>query len=120
MNYFSIRISIICLVDESQIPEDGYTQDIQIYIVKAGDFDEAFKKAIEIGKSEEQDYINEFGNKVKWVFKEVEAITRLGDSVLGIEISSRMEGFNPENPIAYETPFRPEKSDPILKDEENV
>ncbi len=114
MEYFSLRISILCLVNDNQIPEYGYTQDIQIHIVQAADYESAFKKAIEIGKIEEHSYNNESGNKVKWAFKEVEAITSLGASVLGKEISSRMEGLHPEKPIEFKTVFKPEASEPIF------
>ncbi len=117
MEYYSIRISILCLVDEIKIPKDGYTQDIQVHIIEANNYEEAFKKGIEIGKKEETDYSNEFGNKVKWVFKEIESITNLGSSVVGVEISSRMEGLYPDGVIKFETEFKPEKSEPNFNDE---
>lgn len=117
MNYFSVRIAILCIADETVVPEDGYTQDIQVHIVKAINFSEAFQKALEIGKNEEDTYRNEANQTVRWIFREVEAITDLGAEIEGKEVSSRMEGYYPQNPISVSTQFEPEKSTPIYNDE---
>ena len=117
MSYFSVRLSIICIVNKSGIPEDGYTQDIQIHIVEAKDYEEAFKKALEIGKAQEQEYKNEALETVAWKFKEIEHIRNLGNSVTGVEVSSRLEGYFPDKQLEIGVEFSPENSEPTLDDE---
>lgn len=90
MNLFSIRIAVIFIVDDGAAPDDGYTQDIQVHIVEAFDFDQAFVKALEIDKSVEQSYKNEDGHDVVWRFKDVENIRKIGKVVTGVEISARL------------------------------
>jgi len=119
MNYYGVRIVILC-VTEGGIPEEGYTQDIQVYVVDAKDDNEAFSKALEIGRKEEHSYKNKYGEEVQWLFKEVEAITYIGENIEGKEVSSRMEGFYPELPIGIETKFDPEKSDPTISSNESA
>lgn len=115
MNYYSACISILC-VTEGDIPEDGYTTDIQVHVFAALNFDEAYKKALEIGYREEQEYKNESKGKVRWVFKEVEAITNLGENIDGKEVSTRMEGYYPPEPLGIDVSFSPEKSHPLYND----
>lgn len=117
MDYYSVRNAIICLVDDREIPDDGYTQDIQVRIVQASDFEDAFQQALKLGREEEHEYRNEDGRKVRWAFKEVEVITKIGHDVLGVEISSRMEGIHPKEPLDINTLFYPEASEPKFNDE---
>lgn len=117
MNLFSIRIAVICIVDDGVVPEDGYTQDVQVHLVEAYNFDEAFVKALAIGKAQEQSYKNDEGNNVVWRFKDVENIRKIGDVATGVEISTRFEEFFPQSPLNVNSKFSPEKSEPIIDDE---
>ena len=117
MDYYSVTLSIICIVDDGEIPEDGYTQDIQVHIVQANDFDEAKFKAIEIGRAEEHKYKNRDDNDVFWRFKEIEYIRKLGKKVTGVEVSTRLETFFEVCLYDSSTKFEPESSDPIMDDE---
>ncbi len=116
MAYFGVRISIVCL-SPGAIPEDGYTQDIQVHIVKASTLEAAFDKACDIGKREENSYLNSAGEEVRWRFRVVEAITALGDDVVGKEVSSRMEGWRPSSPIERDAEFTQALSDVNVQDE---
>lgn len=111
---------MICIVDDGKVPEGGYTQDIQVHIVEASDFEEAKAKAIEIGSNEEHSYANENGDTVYWKFKEIEYIRKLGSSILGVEISTRLESCNSDEAFTGETDFQPEQSEPIIDDESNT
>lgn len=113
MNFYSVRISVLCLVDDGLIPSDGYTRDIQVHLIKAKDNEEAFEKALEIGRAEETTYSNEEGRKVRWAFEKIESITLLGKSIEGGEISSRMEGYFPKAPLPFESVFQPESDEPF-------
>lgn len=113
MNFYSVRISVLCLVDDGLIPAEGYTRDVQVHLVKAESNEAAFKAALEIGKAEETEYSNESGCKVRWAFEKIEAITLIGTTLEETEVSSRMEGYFPKAPIAFESVFHPESSQPF-------
>ncbi|OUS24524.1 hypothetical protein A9Q99_24310 [Gammaproteobacteria bacterium 45_16_T64] len=119
MNYYGVRISVICVVDDEVIPEDGYTLDVQVHIVEAKDYEEAFSNALVIGKQQEQTYKNDSGNDVVWRLKEIEYIRKLG-VVTGVEISSRFEGYFPDSTLDVQTSFNPENSEPITDDESST
>ena len=42
-----------------------------IIVFKAKSFEEAFKKALELGKKKEQEYLNDENKKVRWQLKEI-------------------------------------------------
>ncbi|NNF97861.1 MAG: DUF4288 domain-containing protein [Desulfobacteraceae bacterium] len=113
MNYYSVRIAVIGIVDDGVIPDDGYTQDIQVHVVRAEGFDEAFDKALEIGRSQERCYQNEDGHSVIWRFKEIEYVRNLGQQVVGVEISTRFESYFPIKALGANSRFCPEESNPI-------
>ncbi len=115
MSFYSARISVLC-VTPGGIPEDGYTVDIQVHILTASNFTEAFSKALSIGTKEEVTYKNMYDENVRWVFKEIEAITHLGDDIDGKEVSSRMEGYFPSKALNESESFDPENSKPIYSD----
>ena len=120
MEYYSITISIICIVDDGKLPKEGYTQDIQVHIVKASGFEEAQLKAVEIGRSEEHEYKNENGNTVYWKFKEIEYIRKLGESITDVEVSTRLEHLPSDEILTSKTNFCPEKSEPLIDDKSHT
>lgn len=117
MGLYSITFSIICIVDDGEVPEDGYLQDIQVHIVEADDTDEAMKKAIARGRLQETDYRNSDGKTVYWKFKEVEYIRQLGPDPTKVEVATRLEQFHTSALYRADHDFCPEKSHPIIDDE---
>ncbi|MEE4243988.1 MAG: DUF4288 domain-containing protein [Kangiellaceae bacterium] len=113
MDYYSVTISVICIIDDGKLPVDGYTQDIQVHIVEANDSGEAKLKAIDIGRAQEHNYKNADGFNVFWKFKEIEYIRKLGKVVTGIEVSTRLESIHYDEVYSSVTNFNPEQSEPI-------
>jgi hypothetical protein len=120
MGLYSITLSMICIVDDGEVPEDGYLQDIQVHIVEADDFDEAMKKAITRGRSQETDYQNSDGDTVYWKFKEVEYIRHLALDPTKVEIATRLEQFHSSELYRGDHDFHPENSQPIMDEESYV
>ena len=116
MDYFGVRISLVCVVENREMPEEGYTKDVQVHVVEAINFEDAFKKALKVGRGEETEYKNELGERVKWKFLEIEEIRTLGADLRGKEISSKLEGYYPENELNILDQFRPEDSQPMRSD----
>lgn len=104
MNYYSARIALVCLVP-GPVPEEGYTVDIQVHVFKACGFDDAENTALEIGRSEEHAYDNQFGQRVAWRFLRIETITHLGSTLDRTAVSSRMEAWTPGSPLSTPVPI---------------
>lgn len=117
MDYYSVRFTVICIVDGAAIPEMGYTLDVQVHIAQAEDYKDAFAQALAIGRNEEQTYKNGDGKDVVWRLKEIEYVRKLGPVVTGREISSRFEEYHPDKPLSICERFHPEKSTPTTDDE---
>ena len=117
MNYYSVTLSIICIVDDGTIPESGYIQDIQVRIIKAHSFKDALQKALILGKEKEHHYRNENGHNVYWKLKEIEYVRKLGKELNGLEVSTRLENLHINEPYDKNTIFSPEKSEPIMDEE---
>ena len=115
MEYYSARLLVICLVDDGN-PINECTCDYPFIIFKAMNNDDAFKKALEIGKRQETTYKNTQGNNVRWVLAEVEQIWQLGSNIDGIEVGSIMDRWEPDSPIAYNHKFNPLKRKPIFSE----
>lgn len=116
MDYFSARITVVCLVP-GPVPEEGYTVDVQVHLYRARNFDDAFTHALEIGRAEENSYSNEFGETITWRFRDIEAITCLGPNPDGKEVSSKMEGWFPSETVDPVTDFDIGAREPVYSDE---
>ena len=73
--------------------------DEQLRLIYARTKDEAFLKAQQIGKKEEETFFNSKRELVKWQFINVSELYRVGEMIDGAEIYSRIE--ERENGDAY-------------------
>ena len=113
MPYFCARLLVVCLVDDEK-SKKKHTCDYPFFIIKAKDEDEAFKKALVLGKEQETKYKNDQGQDVRWSLAAVEQIWNLGDSVEDVEVGSIMDVWKSDKSIAYEHVFNPENELPIF------
>lgn len=65
--WFSAKIRWACLVDPLGLV--GYRDSI--YVFQSDDFEDAFQRALTIGKSQETCYLNADEQIVKWKVKEI-------------------------------------------------
>ena len=65
--------------------------DEQIRLIQANNKVQAFEKARHIGKSEEEEFLNEQQQTVKWQFIDVTDIFEVKDNHDGVEVFSRIE-----------------------------
>ena len=118
MSYYSARLHVICIVDDEPNKSlQEYTCDYPFVVFTAGNDDAAFRRALELGKEHETEYLNSDGNKVRWALKSVEHIWNLGDAIDGVEVGSIMGVYRPDAPIKFDVEFRPELETPIFSDE---
>jgi hypothetical protein len=83
-----------------------------VVLVRAGDFDQAFRRLLEIGKSRETSYKNAFGHDVRIVFVEVATLDMIRvDTLDGAEVYSEFTGER-DPAITFDTPVDPARSQP--------
>ena len=92
--WYVATLIIKCVVEDNQT--EAVLCDEQIRLVKATTPDEAYQKALDIGKSEEHSYKNENDEEVKWRFVGLATLAELDTLEDGTELKSRL--FRSENP----------------------
>lgn len=64
--------------------------DEQLRIIKATDYNEAIEKALQIGKMEEDEFLNTDNHKVLWKFKAITYVSHLQNMESGAELCSQI------------------------------
>lgn len=106
--WFSSRIRFAVIVQDEGLVR--YSDSV--YLLMAADFDAAFKRAIEIGRGHETEYLNADNQRVAWKVAEVLSLDMIQtDSLDGAEVYSEpAEGIEPSWTI--DRAFNPEVSRP--------
>lgn len=108
MQWFSTRIRLACIVEPKRLQRFMDS----IYVFRSTDFDDAFRKAIDIGRSQEKNYFNDAKELVEWRLKEIVSLDLIRPQSLdGAEVYSE-----PVEPAAsdflFDSAFNPEDSTP--------
>ncbi|MFL6334497.1 MAG: DUF4288 domain-containing protein [Pyrinomonadaceae bacterium] len=111
MDFYSARLLFICLVDDGK-PKKKNLCDDSVVAFRARDFDDAFRRAVEIGKAREQEYLNGGGQKVRWALVEVLNLDWVGRKIDGAEVASKLHYRVSAKPMRARAKFHPEKSKP--------
>jgi hypothetical protein len=112
VEYYSAWLTFIVLVDDGR-PRKRHTYDDSIVLFRARDYEHAFERALDVGRSQETEYTNPYGQKVRWVLVEVVKLQRVGRRLDGQEVCSLLDCRRSKDPIPYANGFRPERSKPI-------
>lgn len=104
-HWYVATLIIRCRVENQPAP---WTCDEQVRVIRAANDDEAYDKAVALGKSEETVYKNGDGEDVFWEFIGLEDLTELDSAIRdGTEIRSRLFGHQDPASLVYsETHFR--------------
>jgi hypothetical protein len=89
MNFYSARLLFVILVADGPGRKRNHF-DESVIVFRASDFKDAFKRALELGRSEETDYRNHKRQKVRWALVEISNLDCIGPSVNGKEVASRL------------------------------
>lgn len=108
MQWFSTKIRLACIIK----PKGLQRFMDSIYVFRSTDFDDAFRKALDIGRSQEKNYLNDADELVEWKLKEIISLDLIKPPSLdGAEVYSE-----PVEPAARDflsdTAFHPEDSNP--------
>ena len=111
MTFYSARLLFVILIDDGK-PRKRHDWDEIVVVFRARDFGQAFERALEIGRSQETEYLNYQQHKVRWAFAEVATLDIVGKRVDGVEVASRLFSHQSKEPIPFNTQFHPENSRP--------
>ena len=112
MDYFSARLLFIILVaDGPGRKRNDYDESVIVF--RAKDHVHAFKRALQLGRAQETDYLNDKGQKVRWALVEIQNLERIGPDLDGKEVSSRLHSRVSKKRISPQFKFTPERSNPI-------
>jgi hypothetical protein len=107
--YYSAKLLVVCLVDDGT-PRQRNTCDCQHVVVRARDYEDAFARALAIGKREETRYKNAKGRWVRWALVEIQSLKCLGRSIDGQEVGSFLHERRFDRPVPFKRRFNPKRS----------
>lgn len=110
-NWFSAKIRLACLVESQGL----HRYQDSVYVFSGVDFDDAFSKALAIGKAQERSYMNGDEELVRWRLKEIISLDLLGHEPLnasGFEVYSELVEPSPAKQFEFDHEFQPADSKP--------
>ena len=113
MPYFCARLLVVVLVDGAK-PRKRNTCDYPFVLIKANNNEEAFQRALELGRQTETTYLNNRNEKMRWAFVRVEAIRRVARALDGAEVGSLLDVFTTDEPLHVRKRFSLSKHRPLF------
>ncbi|WP_437305469.1 DUF4288 domain-containing protein [Sorangium sp. So ce388] len=109
MSWFSARVRIACLIESAGLVR--YMDSV--HVLKASDFSDAMRRALELGKTHEQEYLNFEGKRVRWLLASVISLDLIGDELMdGVEVYSEPVDIRAGESVDFDHKFSPEESEP--------
>lgn len=112
MKWYVARLLVVCLVDRR--PRRQNTCDYPFVLVRADSAEQAFERALELGRAQETRYLNAQGQSVRWAFVRVEEIRTCEPHVEGTELGSLLTVLDSDHPLRFDTEFRPRSTRPLF------
>ena len=107
MDFYSARLLFV-LLDNDGKPRKKNLYDDSVVVFRARDFEDALRRAIELGNARVQSESSSPFHK----FVEVMKLDWVGCKVDGQEVASKLHYRVSKTAISMETEFHPEKSEP--------
>lgn len=86
-SWFSTRVRLVAVVEGRAASH----QMECVHVFRASEWDSAFQRALELGRSHEEEYTNDAGRVVRWTLAEVVSLDLLkADDLDGAEVYSEM------------------------------
>jgi hypothetical protein len=100
-----VKLRMIVLVEGDGAVEvnDG------VFVVKADDYESAFRAALKLGASQEQEYLNGAGARVRWRFADVVHAHAVGGE--SVELMTEFASGKPPR-LPFDATFSPSESRP--------
>jgi hypothetical protein len=111
MDFYSARLLIICLVADGSGRKRNLF-DNSVIVFRAKNAEDAFKRALQLGRKREHDYKNSKGQLVRWVLVDILNVDRIGRTLDGKEVASSLHYRTNRRKISPSRIFHPENSKP--------
>jgi len=111
MDFWSARLLFIILVADGAGRKRNH-YDESVIVFRAKDFGHAFKRALQLGRTQETDYKNDKGQRVRWALVEIGNLDCVGPKVDGKEVGSVLHYRTSRDRISPDRIFHPERSKP--------
>lgn len=89
MDFYSARLLFIILVADGLGRKRNH-YDESVIVFRARDFEDAFKRALALGKKKESEYKNNKGQQVRWALVRILTLDWIGSKVDGKEVASKL------------------------------
>lgn len=100
-DWFSAKLRLLRLVQDA---DPDLAMEV-IHVFRAREFDDAFQRALALGRGHENEYKNDEGKTVQWRLKEVGSSDLLRPQEIdGAEVHSEMVDSEPDERFAYVGP----------------
>jgi len=84
-----------------------------IYVFRSADFQTAFKRALDLGKSQERSYLNTDQKRVMWKLAEIVSLDMIAaESLDGVEVYSEPVELALGEAFLLDVEWHPERSQP--------
>ncbi len=108
---YAARMLHVCVVGDGK-PRRRNLCDETVKLLRARSDEEAWRLALKLGRAAQHEYRNSRGERVRWLFAEVAAISRVPTDQHGAEVSSRLHDRVFPKPITLRSRFYPTKREP--------
>jgi hypothetical protein len=105
--WFSAGLRTVCLIED----EGASVLMDTVRILRASGWDEALRRAVDLGRADEKEYLNGDNHRVRWRLDRILTLDQLRvEDLDGAEVYSEFR--EPTEPLAFDTQFDPERSEP--------
>jgi hypothetical protein len=107
--WYSSKVRLVVLVES--VGATRYADSV--YVFRAADFDDAFQRALTLGRSQEKEYVGGEGKRVRWRLKEIISLDVIdGNELDGVEVYAEPTDLAAGEREPYDAVFAPESSKP--------
>jgi hypothetical protein len=110
MTWYSGMCRRLCLIDG----KGAVIEELSVYVFRATTDKGAFRRFLEIARSDDKEYVNAEGDRVRWAVVSLETLDELTEGQLrDTEVFSKWTNIEPtDRSISFSARFQPEKSKP--------
>jgi hypothetical protein len=100
----------VCIVDG----RGAITSEMSVFVFRATDRAAAIRRLRRLGRKEEQEYVNGYGERVRWALVSLETVDELGEGRMReLEVHSTWTEIEPPDAsLTLATHFAPEAGEP--------
>jgi hypothetical protein len=110
MGWWGVKLRMVVVVEG----EDKASVNDGVFVLRAGDdWEDAFREALALGRRQEREYLNKYGERVRWRFAEVLQIHGGIDDDRELDGQEAMsEMLADQIDLSFDAELHPERSEP--------